>query len=90
MANDEQALRVLVCMQRRELELGEVQRKLAIANCTLSETVEARDARIVELESMLSRKHIEVRTRIIVNSFRKHRLNAVLVILTKLLQCECR
>ncbi|CAM6103626.1 unnamed protein product [Calypogeia fissa] len=46
--------------RRRELELGEVQRKLAVANCTLCETVEARDARIVELESLLSRKHLEL------------------------------
>ncbi|KAL3697694.1 hypothetical protein R1sor_011770 [Riccia sorocarpa] len=46
--------------RRRELELGEVQRKLAVANCTLCETVEARDARIQELESLLARKHSEI------------------------------
>lgn len=42
------------------MELGEVQRKLAIANCTLCETVENRDARITELENMLSQKQSEV------------------------------
>lgn len=47
-------------MQRRELELGEVQRKLAAANCTLCETVESRDARIQELENMLTQKQQEV------------------------------
>ncbi|KAG6550919.1 hypothetical protein Mapa_007534 [Marchantia paleacea] len=46
--------------RRRELELGEVQRKLAVANCTLCETVEARDSRIQELESLLTRKHSEL------------------------------
>jgi hypothetical protein len=47
-------------MQRRELELGEVQRKLAAANCTLCETVESRDSRIQELENMLTQKQQEV------------------------------
>ncbi|KAL2644512.1 hypothetical protein R1flu_012099 [Riccia fluitans] len=46
--------------RRRELELSEVQRKLAVANCTLCETVEARDTRIQELESLLARKHSEL------------------------------
>lgn len=46
--------------RRRELELGEVQRKLAAANCTLCETVEVRDARIEELENILSRKQSEI------------------------------
>ncbi|XP_024384287.1 uncharacterized protein [Physcomitrium patens] len=46
--------------RRRELELSEVQRKLAVANCTLCETVEYRDARIQELETMLSTKQQEV------------------------------
>jgi hypothetical protein len=41
------------------LELGEVQRKLSAANCTLAETVECRDARIVELECMLTNKQTE-------------------------------
>lgn len=47
-------------LQRRELELGEVQRKLASANCTLCETVEARDSRIEELENILAQKQGEV------------------------------
>lgn len=38
-----------------------MQRKLAVANCTLCETVEYRDARIQELETMLSTKQQEVR-----------------------------
>jgi len=42
------------------MELGEVQRKLAVANCTLCETVECRDSRIQELESMLCNKQQEV------------------------------
>ncbi|XP_073396167.1 uncharacterized protein [Physcomitrium patens] len=46
--------------RRRELELEEVQRKLAVANCTLSETVESRDNRVRELESMLCNKQQEV------------------------------
>ncbi|CAM6079900.1 unnamed protein product [Sphagnum tenellum] len=46
--------------RRRELELGEVQRKLSAANCTLAETVECRDARIVELECMLTNKQTEI------------------------------
>jgi hypothetical protein len=36
-----------------------VQRKLSAANCTLAETVECRDARIVELECMLTNKQTE-------------------------------
>ncbi|KAG0604409.1 hypothetical protein M758_10G169900 [Ceratodon purpureus] len=46
--------------RRREMELGEVQRKLAAANCTLCETVECRDARIQELEAMLCCRQQEV------------------------------
>ncbi|KAG0614176.1 hypothetical protein M758_6G156500, partial [Ceratodon purpureus] len=46
--------------RRRELELGEVQRKLASANCTLCETVEARDSRIEELENILVQKQAEI------------------------------
>lgn len=42
--------------------MGEVQRKLAVANCTLCETVENRDARIMELENMLSQKQSEVQS----------------------------
>jgi hypothetical protein len=37
-----------------------VQRKLAVANCTLCETVECRDSRIQELETMLCCKQQEV------------------------------
>lgn len=39
-----------------------MQRKLAVANCTLCETVECRDARIQELETMLCNKQQEVLT----------------------------
>ncbi|KAI5064878.1 hypothetical protein GOP47_0019573 [Adiantum capillus-veneris] len=46
--------------RRKELELEELQRKLAAANNSFSETVEARDARIQELESMLTQKHNEI------------------------------
>ena len=42
------------------MELEELQRKLAVANNTFSETVEARDARIQELEAMLAQKHNDV------------------------------
>eukprot|EP01018_Ginkgo_biloba_P001910 Gb_17695 [translate_table: standard] len=46
--------------RRKEMELGEIQRKLASANSTFSETVEARDLRIQELENMLAEKQAEV------------------------------
>ncbi|MCO5555542.1 hypothetical protein L7F22_009087 [Adiantum nelumboides] len=46
--------------RRKELELEELQRKLAAANNSFSETVEARDARIQELETMLTQKHSEI------------------------------
>ena len=46
--------------QRRELELGEMQRKLDLANNAFSETIETRNARIRELESRISQKQNEV------------------------------
>ena len=50
----------LVYYQRRELELGEMQRKLDLANNAFSETIETRNARIRELESRISQKQNEV------------------------------
>ncbi|KAH6558264.1 hypothetical protein KP509_1Z071600 [Ceratopteris richardii] len=46
--------------RRKELELEELQRKLASANSSFSETLEARDSRIQELESLLTQKHNEI------------------------------
>ncbi|KAJ7563277.1 hypothetical protein O6H91_03G104200 [Diphasiastrum complanatum] len=46
--------------RRKELELGEIQRKLASANNTFCETVEVRDARINELENLLVHKQTEM------------------------------
>ncbi|KAI5058046.1 hypothetical protein GOP47_0026216 [Adiantum capillus-veneris] len=46
--------------RRRELELGEVQRKLAASTNSFAETIEARDARIRELEGNLAHKQNEV------------------------------
>eukprot|EP01018_Ginkgo_biloba_P021963 Gb_23828 [translate_table: standard] len=46
--------------RRRELELEEIQRKLAEANSTFTETVESRDMRIRELEHLLALKQAEV------------------------------
>ncbi|MCO5548057.1 hypothetical protein L7F22_001513 [Adiantum nelumboides] len=46
--------------RRRELEVGEVQRKLAASNNAFAETVEARDAKIRHLEGILAQKQDEV------------------------------
>ncbi|XP_024542541.1 myosin-7B-like isoform X1 [Selaginella moellendorffii] len=45
--------------RRKELELGEVQKKLDVVHSKFCETVEARDSRIHELENLLAQKQAE-------------------------------